>query len=99
MRAGLLVLAGLIGIGLVWSVQDMEADARAAKHASAVTAPAPAESFLDDILPYYRQDPPTWCQEDMPCWIGSSADGRSPQELIRDLPADLKDISLTYAQP
>lgn len=51
---------------------------------------------LSGILPYYRQDPPSWCAEDMPCWIGSAADGRDPRTVFGMLSCDLLGSSINY---
>jgi hypothetical protein len=34
--------------------------------------------------PFWGVDPASWCAEDMLCWIGSGADGRSDKAALRD---------------
>lgn len=34
-------------------------------------------AYPSGLPPYWHRVAPTWCLEDMPCWIGSVADGRS----------------------
>lgn len=36
-----------------------------------------SSQYPSGLPPYWHRDPPNWCTEDMPCWIGSKADGRS----------------------
>jgi hypothetical protein len=52
---------------------------------------------LKYTLPYYGKDAPSWCEEDMMCWTGSNSDGRSDDELYKDLRLDNKCTSWAYA--
>lgn len=56
-----------------------------------------ADTVLAQVLPYYRQPAPEWCAEDMACWIGSDADGRSDAEILANLPNDITESSRAYA--
>jgi hypothetical protein len=62
-----------------------------------VNADEAADQILRAVLPYYRVDPPRWCAEDLVCWIGSTADGRSPADIMASLPADIVSSSQAYA--
>ena len=39
--------------------------------------------------PYWRVKAPSWCQEDMLCWIGSEHDSRSDDAVMRDWNAQM----------
>lgn len=49
--------------------------------ATAATQPPPygngSTTYPSGLPPYWHKTPPSWCTEDEPCWIGSTADGRS----------------------
>lgn len=74
------LVAALVGCLIVGGIVEQDVQ----------DAHAERRSVLADYLPYYGQDAPDWCAEDMACWIGSSADDRDDSELLRDLPADLR---------
>lgn len=54
---------------------------------SAVT-PGPAAVHVavnpQHLPPYWHSEAPTWCQEDMPCWIGSNDDSRTDRASMAD---------------
>lgn len=56
-----------------------------------------AGTVLAQVLPYYHEDAPLWCAEDMACWIGSNGDGRTDEEILAVLPTDLDWSSFAYA--
>lgn len=37
-------------------------------------------SFPSGLPPYWNKQAPSWCLEDMPCWIGSQSDGRTDSQ-------------------
>lgn len=55
-----------------------------------------AAAILRQVLPYYGQDTPSWCMEDMACWPGTSLDDRSPSQILTDLRCDLAWSAYTY---
>lgn len=61
-------------------------------------APKPVASVaLADVLPFYGKDAPDWCAEDMACWQGSNADGRTDAQILAALPDALEEASRAYA--
>lgn len=52
--------------------------------------------FLASVLPYYRVNPPTWCAEDNPCWIGTNADGRTDREILDSLACNIAQSGANY---
>lgn len=86
--------------GTVWRM-DNNIDTLVDRPTPTVTVTAqPTGVALDDvlgtILPYYQQAPPDWCAEDMTCWIGTSADGRSPREVWDALESDVASSEAAY---
>lgn len=53
---------------------------------------------LAHTLPYYNETAPRWCEEDMACWIGSNADGRSDHEILVWLDCDIAASSFSYVE-
>lgn len=43
--------------------------------------------------PYWHTDAPSWCQEDMVCWIGSNADSRTDREALADWRYQMRHVS------
>lgn len=86
-----------------YTVNEMPADLDTcdpAAYATPVKAAFPEvepTAILAEVLPYYGKVPPAWCAEDLPCWIGSKADGRTATEILAALPADLISSSQAYA--
>jgi hypothetical protein len=54
------------------------------------------DEVLGRVLPYYKQVAPAWCAEDMICWDGSKADGRTAEQVYHDLPCDIIETSIAY---
>jgi len=52
---------------------------------------------LKKLLPYYNEEAPAWCLEDMACWIGSKADGRTDAQILTSLKCDLLGSSYDYS--
>lgn len=59
--------------------------------------PAAVSIALADVLPFYGKDAPDWCAEDMACWQGSNADGRTDAQILAALPDALEEASRAYA--
>lgn len=59
---------------------------------------AEPDPLLAAMLPNYGQDAPEGCLEDMFCWMGSTSDGRSDEELRADLPEDVFAYAAAYPE-
>lgn len=95
---GLTVILACITLGGIVEQNAQEATATPRPAPTATVEPTP-EVVLAEVLPYYGVVAPEWCLEDMACWIGSSADGRSDADILRSLADDLRDSSAAYAEP
>ncbi|MGL5825541.1 MAG: hypothetical protein ACRCYU_12120 [Nocardioides sp.] len=49
-----------------------------------------------DDMPYLGVEAPAWCLEDMACWLGSAADGRSADEVEATLWEDIASANASY---
>ena len=59
--------------------------------------PLDAHEVLLHVAPFFREEPPSWCAEDMACWIGSAADGRSDTEVLAAIRDDIAYSSWAYS--
>lgn len=88
------VLGVVAGLALVWTFDH----STKMRPGPTVTVQPSASSILLRVLPYWQQQAPDWCAEDMACWIGSAADGRTPEEILASLMSDLRESSIAYAE-
>jgi hypothetical protein len=57
---------------------------------------AERHAALIAALPFYGQEAPADCYEDMVCWIGTAHDGRDDDSIIADLPHDIEAAEAAY---
>lgn len=95
MRQSVLAIASLMGAGVTAAAAAVTI-VSAANASEPKPVAQPASTVLAQVLPFYGKDAPDWCLEDMACWIGSNADGRTDEQIVAQMADNIEEASRAY---